>query len=33
MKVVKDITEVIVYVAVMGSVGCAVVIGLMNCMI
>lgn len=33
MGMVKDITEVIVYVAVMGSVGYAVVIGLMNCMI
>lgn len=33
MRMVRDITEVIVYVAVMGAVGCAVVIGLINCMI
>ncbi len=32
MRMVRDITEVIVYVTVMGSVGCAVVIGMMNCM-
>lgn len=33
MRMVRDITEVIAYVAVMGSVGCAVVMGLMSCMI
>lgn len=33
MRIVRDITEVIAYVAVMGSVGCAVVVGLMSCLI
>ena len=33
MGMVKDITEVIVDVAVRGSVGCAVVMGMMSCMI
>lgn len=33
MRIVREITEVIVYVAVMGFVGCAAVVGMMNCMI
>lgn len=33
MRIVREITEVIVYVAVMGSVGCAAVVGMMSCMI
>ncbi|MDE6387715.1 MAG: hypothetical protein K2L82_07930 [Lachnospiraceae bacterium] len=33
MKKIKDVTEVIVYVAVMGFVGCVVGMGLMNCII
>ena len=31
MQMLKDITEVIVYVVIMGFIGCAAGMGLMNC--